>query len=177
MNDSEALFVLYREYMNGGKVLLMNGLNKSKEDFHDLLVIATCFARLGHTARVLGPVHYKDPVYKMVYAPLIGTRYYRKCPDLMIDNSYYEYESYVKPWKKEKVQRMLTHGLRQSSRVIINNNKGAVDRFVRKLIMARVNLNAPIEEVWLYEKGSIRRVYITTGRTNPPCEATHRGAC
>lgn len=54
---------------------------------------------------------------------------------------------------------MLTNGLRQSSRIIINNNKGAIDRHIRKLVMARVNLNAPIEEVWLFEKGQVRIVY------------------
>ena len=79
--------------------------------------------------------------------------------DLLVDNYFYEYESYEKPWCKKKIQRMLTHGTRQSSRIIINNNKGAVDRHIRKLIMARVNLNAPIDEVWKYEKGEIHLLY------------------
>jgi len=159
MNDSEALFVQYKVYENGGKVLLMRGLNRHKADFFDLLNIAVCFARLGHEVKVMNSIHYKDPLYKEAFRQLIGTRYYRKCPDLLIDNHYYEYESYKKPWRKQKIQRMLTNGLRQSSRVIINNNKGAIDRHIRKLVMARVNLNAPIEEVWLFEKGQVRIVY------------------
>jgi len=155
----EDLFVLYREYPDGGKVLLMKDLDKSKSAYNDLLVIADQFAHLGHVVRVLKSVHYKDPLYREIFGDLVGTRYYRKCPDLLVNTEFYEYESYEKPWHKHKVQRMLTNGLHQSSRVIINNNKGVVDRFIRKLIMARVNLNASIDEVWVYERGSVRLIY------------------
>jgi len=155
----EDLFVLYREYPDGGKVLLMKDLDKSKSDYNDLLVIADQFAHLGHVVRVLKSVHYKDPLYREIFGDLVETRFYRKCPDLLVDTEFYEYEGYEKPWRKQKVQRMLTNGLRQSSRVIINNNKGVVDRHIRRLIMARVNLKASIDEVWVYEKGAIRLIY------------------
>ena len=158
MSDNE-LFITYKLFFPRGKVLLMKSLDKTKSDYNDLIVIAFCFARLGHTVKVLNNVHYKDSLYKKVFGSLIGTRYYRKCPDLLVDDLFYEYESYEKPWRKQKIQRMLTNGIRQCSRIIINNNKGAVDRHIRKLIMARVNLNAPLEEVWLYEKGNIRLLY------------------
>lgn len=158
MSECE-IFIKYKQYSGQGTVFIMKGLDKSKSDYNDLIVIANCFARLGHTVKILRSLHYKDSLYKEVYGSLIGTRYYRKCPDLLVDNYFYEYESYEKPWRKKKIQRMLTHGTRQSSRIIINNNKGAVDRHIRKLIMARVNLNAPIDEVWKYEKGEIHLLY------------------
>ena len=66
---------------------------------------------------------------------------------------------------------MLSNGLQQSSRVIIDNNKGAVDRHIGKLIQARLNLHAPIEEVWIYEKGSIRLIY----KNNREDESSLRG--
>ena len=102
---------------------------------------------------------------------LIGTKYERKCPDLLIGDNYYEYESYERPWNKRKISSMISHGLQQASRIIIDNNKGASDRFIRKSIMARLNIrNQHIDEVWIYEKGQLRlffkdELFIkTTGR-------------
>lgn len=51
---------------------------------------------------------------------------------------------------------MLSHGMEQSPYIVINNTKGCSDRFIRKNIIARTNINADIQEVWVYEKGKIR---------------------
>jgi hypothetical protein len=90
---------------------------------------------------------------------LMNTKYERKCPDLLIDDKFYEYEGFEKPWKKEKVRRMVSHGMKQSARMIINNTKGASDRFIRQAIVARINVGATIMEVWLYEKGRKRLLF------------------
>ena len=58
---------------------------------------------------------------------------------------------------------MLSNGLKQSDRIVINNTKGGSDRIIRKLIKARENISARISEVWLYEKGKLRLFYKTTG--------------
>lgn len=57
---------------------------------------------------------------------------------------------------------MLTHGLIQSNRIIIDNTKGASDRIIRKAIMARLKIGTDIEEVWLYEKGC-KRLFFSGG--------------
>ncbi|MBQ9891890.1 MAG: hypothetical protein IJM35_01905 [Bacteroidales bacterium] len=152
-------FSIYREYGNGGKVLLMKGLDKTKPDYHDILTIACRFACRGQEVKVLSPVHYKDLLYHMVFGDLIGTRCWRKCPDLSIDGLFYEYESYVRPWNKKKVSRMLSNGMGQSSHIIIDNNKGAADRHIKKLVQARLHLRAPLCEVWLFDKGEIHLLY------------------
>lgn len=124
--------------------------------------ISNCFARLGRKVKVLSPVHYKDTLYSGIYGKLIGTRYYRKCPDLCIDGEYYEYESYQRPFKSSKVSHMLKHGAEQAKRIIIDNNKGASDRFILNMIVKRINdkhFRYCIEEVFLYEKGNIRQLY------------------
>lgn len=54
---------------------------------------------------------------------------------------------------------MLSHGMGQSPRIIINNTKGCGDRYIRKMIKARCNVNGQIDEVWLYEKGNVRLFY------------------
>lgn len=79
-------------------------------------------------------LHCKSEEYKQIYGSLIGTKYENKCPDFSVDGVFYEYEGFVKPWNKKKVGHMLSHGLQQSSRVVINNTKGCSDRFIRKAV-------------------------------------------
>lgn len=45
MSDCE-LFIKYKQYSGQGTVFFMKGLDKSKSDYNDLIVIANCFARL-----------------------------------------------------------------------------------------------------------------------------------
>ena len=94
MDESCDLFVLYKQFPSGGKIWLMLGLETTGSDYEDILAIANCLAESGHEVKVLHAVHYKDPVYREVFGELIGTKYYRKCPDLMVDGNYVEYESF-----------------------------------------------------------------------------------
>ena len=144
---------------NAGSVQLMDGLDMSKSDSADLIHIAECFARLGCEVVILHPVHFKSLEYATIYGPLIGTKYERKCPDLMIDGHYYEYESYVRPWAKRKLSNMITDGLRQSDRIILDNRNGATIRQIIRSIRARLNINAQITEVWIYDGDSVIDIF------------------
>ena len=140
-------------------VRIMDGLDMSKPDSADLIHIAECFARMGCEVVILHPVHFKSPEYSAIYGPLMETKYERKCPDLMIDGNYYEYESYVRPWSKRKLSNMLTDGLRQSDRVILDNREGASFRLIIRSIRARLFINAQIKEVWVYDGDSVIDIY------------------
>lgn len=160
--DSDGVFELYKVYASQGCVLLMSGLEKTAHDYNDLISIACCFAQKGHTVKVLAKTHYKDPIYQSVFGRLIGTPYYRKCPDLMIDGEYYEYESYDRPFSANKISHMIKRGAEQSNRIIIDNNKGASDRFIISMILKRMNdrsFRKEILELYVYEKGAIRLIY------------------
>ena len=68
---------------------------------------------------------------------------------------------YAEKWKKHKVGQMLSHGMKQSPYIIIDNTNGASDRFIRQAIFARLNTSqGSIKEVWLYEKGKLRLLFI-----------------
>lgn len=159
MNGEENLFTLYKAFEGGGRIYLMAGLDRYKPDFKTLLTLATLFAREGHDVKILTSYHFKSPEYSMAFGRLVGTRYERKCPDMLVDDVFYEYEGFEKPWKKEKVRRMISHGMKQSANIIINNTKGASDRFLRQAIVARLNIGATIREVWLYKKGFKRLLF------------------
>ncbi|GHT24062.1 hypothetical protein AGMMS4957_16490 [Bacteroidia bacterium] len=153
-------FTLLKAFPNGGRVELMDGFVK-KSDYEDLLLIANFFAQQGHLVLIPTEVHYKDAKYRQIFGSLMGTVYERKCPDLSIDGEFYEYESYVPPFKKEKISNMMSAGFKQSARIIINNG-GADDNFIQKCILNRINEKTflyNIDEVWLLESGKIRLLY------------------
>ena len=162
-------FALYHEYESGGSVWLMKGLDPAASDYHDLLDIARIWAREGREVLVLAPVHFKDPLYAEIYGPLIGTKYDWKCPDLLMDGEFYEYESFQPPWNRKKISHMFKQGFKQASRVIMNNNKGGAVRFYYSRIASRVASGADIDELWLYERGGLRCLYKETGK---PFEAS-----
>ena len=153
-------FYTKNKYPNGGMLEIHDAVDTKKSDYHDIVNIGQQFAKQGHRVQITPSVHFKSEEYKRIYGSLIGTKYERKCPDFSVDGIFYEYESFIKPWSKKKVSRMLTHGLEQSSRVVINNTKGCSDRYIRKQVMARIKLPGQnINEIWLYEKGRVRLLY------------------
>ena len=156
------MFKIYKQYKNGGKVLIHTEVDRKLSDFKTLLTISNLFAKEGKTVEITPRVHFKSDEYKEIYGSLIGTAYKRKCPDLQIDEMFYEYESFIPPFKKEKVSHMIKKGLQQSSRIIIDNNKGCNVRYILKNIHNRLrdkSFKLDINEVWLYEKGKVELIY------------------
>lgn len=159
-NDMSAeLFTIMKAFKGGGSIRLMAGVDKDKPDYKAILTLATLFAKEGHQVKILTSCHFKSQEYQEVFGFLNGTKFERKCPDLLIDGNFYEYEGYERPWNIKKVSRMFTHGLKQSDRIIINNTKGCSDRYLRRQIKDRLNIGMPITEVWTYEKGNKRLVF------------------
>jgi len=152
------MFKTYKQYENGGKVLIPKIIDKKAKDYKPLLSIANFFAKEGKIVKLNPVVHFKSDEYKEIYKSLIGTVYERKCPDLQINGLFYEFESYKPPFNKGKISHMLKDGLKQSSRIIINNTKGAADRYIKRLIYDRINKYS-IDEVWIYEKGNLRLLF------------------
>ena len=153
-------FKLEHNFKNGGKLYVHPDIDKDKADYKEMKRICLQLAKMGHEVRMTPRLHCKSEEYKQIYGSLIGTKYEKKCPDFSVDGIFYEYEGFVKPWNKKKVGHMLSHGLQQSSRVVINNTKGCSDRFIRKAVLARIHLpEQKVNEVWIYEKGNVRLFY------------------
>lgn len=159
MEILEGFFYLIRKYDEAGEVWMLDGVDLSKPDMADIMHIAECFARMGCVVAIPHPVHFKSELYAMVYGDLMGTKYERKCPDLVVNGVFYEYESYVRPWNKRKLANMLSDGLRQSDRIIIDNRDGVSSRQIIRAIKSRLNVNAQIKEVWVYDGDGIMDIY------------------
>ena len=141
----------------------MAGLDKTNSDYNDLLSIACHFARNGKNVKVLAPIHYKDPRYHEIFGALIGTEYYRKCPDLLIDGEFYEYESYEAPFEIEKVERMVSRGAKQSSDIVIDVRESSVTKKVVNNKIQRLkgqkSFQSTINSVWIYDGETVGLVY------------------
>jgi len=174
------LFTIAKAFKGGGYVKIMLGIDKTKPDYKPILTLASLFAKEGKKVKILTSCHFKSQEYKTVFGALMGTKYERKCPDLLIDGVFYEYEGFEKPWNIKKVSRMFTHGLKQSDRLIIDNTRGCSDRYLRRQIKDRLNISMSIAEVWVYEKGKKRLVfkdgifYKNNGEKLSPRDATYR---
>ncbi len=159
VQQQEPVKVLLKEFKNGGRLSEYSNIPRDKSDYKALRTIGRLFASNGSDACLTPRVHFKDAKYREIYGSLVGTIYERKCPDLLIDGEFYEYEGFIRPWSKKKVGRMLSHGIDQSDKIIIDNTKGCSHRFIRKLIVARQKESKnPITEVWVYEKGNLTAV-------------------
>jgi hypothetical protein len=167
---SDTGFALYKKFSNGGSIEIITGYKK-RTDHKDIITIARAFAKMGKNVKITTDIHYKDTKYTYIFGALIGTKYERKCPDFIIDGVFYEYESFLLPFKKRKLANMISHGSKQSSRIIINNSRGASDRYIIRNIRERLadkNFKLKINEIWLYEKGKIRQLYKCKNRKPKP---------
>jgi hypothetical protein len=160
---TQQLFSLYKKFSNGGRIEVMEGYNQNKKSDHkDLFAIARYFAEKGGTVQITTDIHFKDEKYKKVFERLDRTPYEHKCPDLIINGKFYEYESFAPQFSIRKIANMISHGAKQSSRIIINNNKGSSDRYILNNISRRIydkTFKYNIDEVWVYEQGEVRLLF------------------
>lgn len=153
-------FKLEHKAENGGSLYIHQDVEKDKTDYKDMKRICLQFAKTGHEVRMTPRLHYRSEEYKKIYGSLTGTKFEKKCPDFSVDGVFYEYEGFAKPWNKKKIRNMISHGLKQSDRIVINNTKGCSDRYLRKAIVARLRFpEIKVSEVWVYEKGNVRLFY------------------
>jgi antitoxin component YwqK of YwqJK toxin-antitoxin module len=162
VSKPEPNFHIYKEFNNGGRIEIMNDYKKAN-DYNDLITIARYFAIDAKVVQMPTPIHYKDKIYNEVYGKLKDTPYYKKCPDLIIDGQFYEYESYLPPFKKNKIHNMYSNGFKQSDRIIINNNKGTTKAYLLNQLYRRFienkTFNGNIKELLIYEKGKLITLY------------------
>ena len=162
MVDSCDPFVLYKQYPSGGKIWLMLGIDTNGSDYNDIMAIADCLAECGHEVKVLHAVHYKDPLYRDVFGELIGTRYYRKCPDLLIDGEFVEYESYKTAQPKNAFRNMMHSGLEQSDRIIIRHC-GLNDGYMLRAVRGYIQNGTSISTILVFDGERLRVLYKTEG--------------
>lgn len=95
-------------------------VNPNDSDYEELERVARMFAQEGATVELVPKMTRANRFkYDCVYGDLRGAKYEGKCPDLRINDKWYEHEGYRTSSYKRAFGNMLNHGLKQSSRIII----------------------------------------------------------
>lgn len=157
-NDVPKSYRIENTYRNGGRVLVHEQVNTDDSDYEKLVSIASGFAALGNEVK-LTPKMSRPPKfdYKSIYGSLTGTKYEGKCPDLLVGDLWYEHEGFTSTNPKRAFANMMNHGLKQSSRLIIDK-PDLTDGFMIRSIYGRIKQGAQIDEVWLRESSGITRL-------------------
>lgn len=155
-------FTTFKKFSRNGRIEIHSKVDIGKNDFKDLMNISIEFAKTGKIVQILPKLHYKDERYKEIFCSLMGTKYEGKCPDLKIDDQFYEYEGFIIHNPKTNLSNMLNRGLKQSARVIIEDCNVTTNYLMRN-INSRIRAGTDIKEIWLLKKnGSISLLYKNT---------------
>lgn len=142
-----------------GTIEISHLVDRADGDYDRLLSVARHFAadgaRVVLTPKMTRPARFE---YDCVYGSLRGTRYDGKCPDLKIDDYWYEHEGFVTDNPKRAFSNMVNHGLKQSDRIIIDK-PDLTDAYMKRVINQRLKDGHHISEVWLNENGHLRLLY------------------
>lgn len=152
-------FNVLKEFENGGKILVHQLVNHEDSDYSKLISIAEHFASLGKEVK-LTPKMSRPPkfVYQNIYGSLMGTKYEGKCPDLLIDDVWYEHEGFTTDNPKNAFRNMMRDGLRQSDRLIIDKPE-LTTAYMKRVIWQRVQEGHLVNEIWLKDGGVLTLLY------------------
>jgi hypothetical protein len=129
-------------------------LNKEASDYKDLFEIIKQFSKMGTIAYMTPTANAKSDLYHYLYKK--KGAYKNKCPDLFVDGAFIEYESFEGIYNENTLGNMLSNGLKQSDKIIIDQ-RGSSDnvRYAIKRIQDRVANGQKIKEVWILKEGNI----------------------
>ena len=131
-------------------------VNHNDSDYEKLYSIAEFFAKDGADV-YLAPKMTRPG--KFEYNCIFNdAEYPPKCPDLKINGIWYEHEGFVSKDPKNAFRNMLSHGLIQSSRIIIDRPK-LTEAYMKRIIHKRIKDGQNIKEIWLMEDGELRLLY------------------
>ena len=144
-------------HVGDGTISISKLINKEDSDFDKLMQVAHKFAKEGADVRLTPKMTRPAKLdYDCVYGSLKGTKYYGKCPDMLIDGLWYEHEGFTSP--KNALRNMFNNGLKQSSRLIIDKPKES-DAQIKRTIKHRISLGQSIDEVWVKDESGVRCLY------------------
>lgn len=146
-----------------GLIRINRLVNQNDNDYNKLYQIAEYFADKGSVVELAPKMSRSSNFeYESLYYDLIGTKYEGKCPDLRIDGLWYEHEGFVTDNPKRAFRNMLSHGLKQSNRIIMDK-PDLTERHMKRCIQNRINNGEDIVEIWLRDNdGNITLLYKKT---------------
>lgn len=157
--DETKPFRIVATFENGGWVAVHEHVSEQESDYQKLMTIALFFAKRGKQV-TLTPKLTRFPKfeYARIYGSLIGTKYEGKCPDMLIDGKWYEHEGFTSDNPKNAFRNMLTHGLKQASKLIIEAPE-LTEAYMKRVIRQRIKEGQEITEIWISNKECLSLLY------------------
>lgn len=157
--DETKPFRIVATFENGGWVAVHEHVSEQESDYQKLMTIALFFAKRGKQV-TLTPKLTRFPKfeYARIYGSLIGTKYEGKCPDMLIDGKWYEHEGFTSDNPKNAFRNMLTHGLKQASKLIIEAPE-LTEAYMKRVIRQRIKEGQEITEIWISKKECLSLLY------------------
>ena len=157
--DNRYIEIRYKK----GLIRINRLVNQNDNDYNKLYQIAEYFADKGSVVELAPKMSRSSNFeYESLYYDLIGTKYEGKCPDLKIDGLWYEHEGFITDNPKRAFRNMLSHGLKQSNRIIMDK-PDLTERHMKRCIQNRINNGEDIVEIWLRDNdGNITLLYKKT---------------
>ena len=151
------------EKVGNGTIRISRMINHNDSDYDKLYQIARHFAENGAEVQLTPKMSRPEKfLYECYYKDLIGTKYEGKCPDLRINGVWYEHEGFTSDNPKNAFKNMLSHGLKQSDRLILDRPE-LTDRYMKINITARIVSGQKISEIWFRDDdGNINLFYKNT---------------
>ena len=148
------------EFKNGGKLEKYHNINTDTDDYKRIEKVAKYFAEKGNSVIITPafPSPKNCPAYENIYGSLKGTEYEGKCPDFCVNGVWYEHEGFTTSDPRNALKNMLSHGLIQSPRIVIED-MGLSDNTILNRIHTRIQQGQRIEQVWIHNNGNIRLLY------------------
>ena len=147
-----------------GRVGIYHKVNKKANDFDNVKICCEFFAKQGADTRIFpkfDSTKDNNDEYRLLFAKLKGTPYWGKCPDLMVNNIFYEHEGFTTKNPKNAFSNMIYRGQKQSSFLIIEDS-GMTDRWMKHNIHGRVKDGQKIDEVWIRRGNKLDLLYKKT---------------
>lgn len=128
-------------------------------DYKKFVDVADFFAKQGKEVRLTPKKQWHSEFdYDSIYGSLKGTKYYGECPDLCIGGLWYEHEGFVYSNYKRAFRNMITHGLKKSDRIVIDDPKLS-DGYMLRSIYGHIKQGKDISEVWIKDGKNLRLLY------------------
>lgn len=157
---TENEFKVLKQYDNGGSLKIHSLVDTNASDYKKVYNSANHFAKAGEDVKIMPIVKDKtSSLYKNLFADLKGTKYEGKSPDFKVGKNYYEHEGHNENSNpKNWVSNMLTSGVKQSARLIIDETNYDARR-LKKLIYLRQKEGQDIEELWTLSGKQLTLIY------------------
>ena len=150
-------------FPSGGRIRIHTLVSKDDTDYAKLYSIAECFAMDGKDVTLVPKMKRPQQFeYYSIYSALAGTHYDGKCPDMLVEGKWYEYEGFITDNPKRAFSNMLNRGLKQSDRIILDK-PDLSDAYMKRVIHQRIKLGHRIEEVWVLDCEQMRCIHKKSG--------------